>query len=52
MLIMVAAHANNGRPTINYSHMLIKLKADLREPVPKKPRNAKTLYPTEIYLLE
>ena len=48
MLTMVAANANSGRPMITYSRSLSKLKADLPEPIPTKPRNATTLYPTEM----
>ena len=44
---MVVANGNSGRPAINYSRMLTKLKADLREQVPKKPRKAKIFYLTE-----
>ena len=46
-LTMVASNANNNRPTINYSRLLTKLKAELPETSPKKPRNTKKFYSTE-----
>ena len=44
---MVANNANNGRATINYSRLLTKLKAELSEISPNKPRNVKKFHPTE-----
>ena len=35
---MVASNTNNGRPAINYSRLLTKLKTALPETTPKKPR--------------
>lgn len=48
VLIMVAVNANGGRPAINHSRMLTKLKANLLEKFPKRPRNTKTFYPTKV----
>ena len=39
--------ANNGHNAINYFRLLTKLKADLPETIPKKPRNANKFYPSE-----
>ena len=47
-LILVASNANNNRSTINYFQLLTKLKAELPETSPKKPRNTKKFYPTEV----
>ena len=47
MLTMVTSNTNNDRPTINYSRLLTKLKAEVPETTPKKPRIEKTFFPTE-----
>jgi hypothetical protein len=44
---MVASNANSHRHAINFSRLLTKLKAELPETTPKKPRIAKKFYPTE-----
>ena len=47
VLTMVASNINNNRPTINYSRLLTKLKAEVPETTPKKPHIEKTFFPTE-----
>jgi hypothetical protein len=44
---MVAFNANNDRLAINFSRLLTKLKAELPETTPKKPRIVKKFYSTE-----
>ena len=44
---MTTSNTNNDRPTINYSRLLNKLKAEVPETTPKKPRIEKTFFPTE-----
>ena len=47
VLKMVAYNINDDRPTINYSRLLTKLKAEVPETTSKKSRIEKTLFPTE-----
>ena len=47
VLTMVASNTNNDRPTINYSRLLTKLKAEVPETTPKKSRIEKTFFPTK-----
>ena len=47
VLTMMASNTNNDLPTINYSRLLTKLKAELPETTPKKTRIEKKLFPTE-----
>ena len=47
-LTILQYNANNGRTAINYSRLLTKLKVELPDTNPKKPRNGKKFYPTEV----
>ena len=49
MLTMEAPNTNNERPTINYSRLLTKSKAELPKTTPKKPRIEKKFFPTQAY---
>ena len=44
---MVASNKNNERAAINYSRLLSKLKAEVPETAPKKPKIEKQFFPTE-----
>lgn len=46
-VLIVVSNTNSDRPAINFFRLLTKLKAELPERTPKKPRGEKKLYFTE-----